>query len=97
LTFFVFTSFYIKNFLVLPVDELTILILENLPPTRVSAPDLHVLCSSRVLNIPRLVVVSGSDGQRLLVEVPDLGSSTVWNLDDHISVVDQVKVSVIWE
>jgi len=44
-----------------------------------------------------LVVVSGSDGQRLLVEVPDLSSSTVWNLDDHVSVIDQVKVSVIWE
>ena len=31
------------------------------------------------------------------MEVPDLGSSTVWNLDDHISVVDQIKISVIWQ
>ena len=31
------------------------------------------------------------------MEVPDLGSSSVWNLDDHISVVDQVEVSVIWQ
>jgi hypothetical protein len=31
------------------------------------------------------------------MEVPDLGSSTVWNLDDHVPVVDQVKVSVIFE
>jgi hypothetical protein len=37
-----------------------------------------------------LVIVSGSDSQGLLMEVPDLGSSTVWNLDDHISVVDQI-------
>jgi len=44
-----------------------------------------------------LVVVSGSDGQRLLMEVPDLGSSTISSLDDHISVVDQIKVSVVWE
>jgi hypothetical protein len=31
------------------------------------------------------------------VEVPDLGSSSVWNLDYHVSVVDKVKVSVIWQ
>jgi len=31
------------------------------------------------------------------MEVPDLSSSTVWNLNDHISVIDQVEVSVIWE
>jgi hypothetical protein len=26
-----------------------------------------------------------------------LGSSTVWNLDNHVSIVDQVKSSVVWE
>jgi len=31
------------------------------------------------------------------VEVPNLGSSTVWNLNDHVSVVNQVKVSVVWK
>jgi len=31
------------------------------------------------------------------MEVPDLGSSSIWNLDDHISIVNQVEVSVIWE
>jgi hypothetical protein len=41
-----------------------------------------------------LVVKLGSDGQRLLVEVPDLGVSTIWSLDDHVSVVDEIKVSV---
>jgi Zn-dependent M16 (insulinase) family peptidase len=31
------------------------------------------------------------------MEVPNLSSSSVWNLDDHVSVVDQVKISVVWE
>jgi len=31
------------------------------------------------------------------MEVPDLSLSTIWNLDNHISVVDQVKVSVLWQ
>jgi hypothetical protein len=44
-----------------------------------------------------LVIVSSSDSQGLLVEVPDLSSSAIWNLDDHVSVVDQVKVSVLWQ
>jgi hypothetical protein len=26
-----------------------------------------------------------------------LSLSTVWNLDDHVSIVDQVKSSVVWE
>jgi hypothetical protein len=42
-----------------------------------------------------LVVELGLDGQRLLVEVPDLGVSTIWSLDDHVSVVDEIKVSVL--
>jgi hypothetical protein len=44
-----------------------------------------------------LVVQSGSDGQRLLVEVPDLSLSSVWCLDDHVSVVDEIKISVLWQ
>jgi hypothetical protein len=44
-----------------------------------------------------LVVQSGSDGQRLLVEVPDLSLSSVWSLDDHVSVVDEIKISVLWQ
>jgi hypothetical protein len=31
------------------------------------------------------------------VEVPNLSVSSIWCLDDHISIVDQVKVSVIWQ
>jgi hypothetical protein len=44
-----------------------------------------------------LVVQSGSNGQRLLVEVPDLSLSSVWCLDDHVSVVDEIKISVLWQ
>jgi hypothetical protein len=51
---------------------------------------LHVICSSSTLDIPRLVVVSCSYSQGLLMEVPDLGSSSIINLNDHVSVIDQV-------
>jgi hypothetical protein len=97
LSFFIFASSNIKNLVVIPVHELAVLILENLPPSRVSAPDLHVVGFTRALDIPRLIVVSCSDSQGLLMEVPDLSSSAVWNLDNHISIVDQVKISVSWE
>jgi hypothetical protein len=96
-SFFVLTTLNIKNLTTLPVDELILLILEDLPPTRVCAPDLHVSCSSRALDIPRLIVISSSDSQGLLVEVPDLGSSAVWNLDDHVSVVNEIEISVVWQ
>jgi hypothetical protein len=41
-----------------------------------------------------LVVIPGSDGLGLLMEVPDLSLSSIRNLDDHVSVVNKVKVSV---
>jgi len=41
-----------------------------------------------------LVVELGSDCQRLLMEVPGLGVSSILRLDDKVSVVDDVKVSV---
>jgi hypothetical protein len=44
-----------------------------------------------------LIVQSGSDGQRLLVEVPDLSLSSIWCLDDHVSVVNEIKISVLWQ
>jgi hypothetical protein len=31
------------------------------------------------------------------MEIPYLSSSTVWCFDDHVSVVDKVEVSVVWE
>jgi hypothetical protein len=42
LSFYIFTSFNVKTSLVLPVDEVLIGIGEYLPPSRASAPDLHV-------------------------------------------------------
>jgi hypothetical protein len=42
----------IKYLLVGPVDELLVLILEKLEPSRVGAPDLHFTGSSGVLNVP---------------------------------------------
>jgi len=76
---------------------LAVLVLEYLEPSRVSAPDLHVVGSSSILDVPRLVVVSGSDGQGLLMEVPNLGSSTISSLDDEVSIVDQIEISVVSE
>jgi hypothetical protein len=34
---------YRKSFVGLPVNELHVFILEHLPPSRVSAPDLHII------------------------------------------------------
>jgi len=31
------------------------------------------------------------------MEVPFLGRSTVRNFDDHVSVIDQIKISTIWQ
>jgi hypothetical protein len=55
---------------------------------------LHVIGSSRALDVPRLVVVSGSDSQGLLMEIPDLGHSSVGSLEDKVSVVDQIEILV---
>jgi hypothetical protein len=55
---------------------------------------LHVIGLSCILDVPRLVVVLGSDSQGLLMEVPSLAGSSIWSLDDKVFVVDQIKVSV---
>jgi hypothetical protein len=31
------------------------------------------------------------------MEIPYLSLSTIWNLDYHVSVVDEVEVSVVWK
>jgi hypothetical protein len=95
-SFFVSSTMNIKYLLVGPVDELLLLVLEELPPIRVSAPDLHVLVSSGVLNIPWLVIQLGSNSERSLIEPPDLSIPSIPGLDNHVSVVDEVKVSVLW-
>jgi hypothetical protein len=93
-SFFVLSSWDIKNLVVGPVDELVVLVLEELPPVWIGAPDLHVLGFSWALDVEWLVVQSCLDSQRSLVEIPCLGLSSIWCLDDHGSVTDQVEVSV---
>jgi hypothetical protein len=52
-SFCIFSSSYIKYLVVLnKVDELIVLVFEDLEPSRVGAPDLHVLGSTSALNIP---------------------------------------------
>jgi hypothetical protein len=51
-SFFIFSTMDIKSLLVGPIDELFLLILEELEPSRVSAPDLHVVCSSSISDVP---------------------------------------------
>jgi len=51
-SFFISSTMYIKCFTVGPVDELSFLVLEELPPIRVGAPDLHFVGLSRVLDVP---------------------------------------------
>jgi len=45
-SFFVFAAMNIKTFGILPIAEVFILVGENLPPSRVSAPDLHAAAFS---------------------------------------------------
>jgi hypothetical protein len=85
----------VKNsFILLEVDELRSRVFEKLPPSRVSTPDLHVIGFSGVLDVPRLVVILGSDGQRLLMEVPNLSVSSIWCLENKLSGVDQIEIFV---
>jgi hypothetical protein len=93
LSFSIFTTWYIKHLLVLDIDEVFTLVLENLPPIGVSAVDLHILVTSIWLDVPWLVVVSGSDSQGLLMEVPSLRFSSVSSLNGEVSIVDEVKES----
>ena len=46
LTFFVFASCNIENLVVGPIDELAFFELEDLEPSRVGAPDLHIISFS---------------------------------------------------
>jgi hypothetical protein len=96
LTFFILGTSNIKYFTILPIDELVVLILEYLEPSWVSRPDLHVVSFTSWLNVPRLVVQPCSDSQRLLMEVPYLSFSTIGSFDYHVSVVDQINISIFW-
>jgi hypothetical protein len=52
LSFNILGSSDIKYFTVLPINELATLVLENLEPSRVSAPDLHVVGLTSTLDVP---------------------------------------------
>jgi hypothetical protein len=52
LTFFILGTCDIKNFTILPIDELAVLVLEYLEPSGVSAPDLHVVGLTSRFDIP---------------------------------------------
>jgi hypothetical protein len=52
LSFSILSTCDIKYFTTLPIDELAVLILEYLEPSRVSAPDLHVVGLTSRFDIP---------------------------------------------
>jgi len=83
-----------NNLVVLDVNELFTSELEDLPPLRVGALDLHLASTTIALNMPWLVVDSSLDCQSSLIEVPDLTSLSISGLNNHVSVVDHFKVSV---
>jgi len=94
LSFNIFATSNIKSSSVSEVDKASSFNSEQLPPSSVSAPDLHVFCSARTLNVKGLVVIPSSDGQGLLMEVPDLSLSSVWSLDYHVPIVNKIKIFV---
>jgi hypothetical protein len=49
--FFILGSFNLKDLAGLPVHEIVVLILENLPPIWVGTPDLHVIWFTRALDV----------------------------------------------
>jgi hypothetical protein len=93
LSFFILWWHNFKNLVVRWIHKEFTLQLEYLEPSRVSAPNLHVSGFSSTLDVPWLIVQSSLDGLWGLIEVPGLCLSSVWRFDDHISIVDQIKVS----
>jgi len=94
LTFNIFATSDIKTSSIFGIDEVFSFEFEDLEPPRVGAPDLHVSSSSCALDVPRLVVQLGSDGLGFDIEPPDLSVSSIWCLDDNISIVDEIKISI---
>jgi hypothetical protein len=52
MSFFVFVTLDFDNLAILEVDELFVLVLEDLPPSTVGTPDLHIAGSSTALVVP---------------------------------------------
>jgi len=64
LSFNIFGRYNIKTFVIfLNVAEVFTLVNEDLPPVGIGAPYSHLLSSSVTIDVPGLVVVSGSDCQ----------------------------------
>jgi hypothetical protein len=97
LSFLILSTINWDDLVVVWINKLSINELEYLEPLWVGAPDLHVVGSTCRLDIKWLVVQSGSDGLWLLMEVPLLCISSILSLDDHVSVVNQVKISSTWQ
>jgi hypothetical protein len=92
-SFLIFRLFNIKALSVLNVAESVNLKFEDLEPLGIGAPNLHIICITRVLDIPRLVIGSGSNCKGMLMEVPFLSRSSIGCLDHEVSVGDKVKIS----
>jgi hypothetical protein len=93
LCFSIFITFNIKSLFVLDVNKLVTSVLEDLPPLWVSSGNLNLCWSTIADNVPWLVVNLGLDCQTSLVEPPDLSLFAVSSLNDHVSIVDDLKVS----
>jgi hypothetical protein len=52
LTFFILTVFNFKDLAVCWIDEVFTIKFEDLEPSGVGGPDLHICCSSSALDIP---------------------------------------------
>jgi hypothetical protein len=92
-SFSIFSSINIKDLTVLDVNELFSSILEDLPPLWVGSTNLQVFTSTIAYDVPWLVVDLGLDGQWSLIEPPDLSLLSISSLDNHVSIVDDLKIS----
>lgn len=97
LTFNISSHGDIENIVVVDVDEVIILELEYLPPSRLNSGELEVVSScslsSRCVDgedvMPWHV---GSDSFGPVIKVPFLGVETVWCLDDWLA-LDDIEIS----
>lgn len=93
-TFIISSSYNFHNFLRLEIQEVFSLVLENLEPSTICAPNLKVVCSSGVLDIPRFSCRLRFDGLSFLVKPPFLGVKTICSLNHEIVTNDVEKSSL---
>lgn len=95
-SFSVFAIYQWENLSVLNISEVIASVSEELPPIRVSAPDLHVVMASGSTIAHNVEWPTSSpvwlDGLSFVVEPPGLRASTIWSLDDKLSAIDNIKV-----